>query len=407
MAGSSVYAATLPVIAALDLDASPGQVSALASAAVAPAFLLALPAGVAGDRYSKKHLMVGTDLAAAGVVTLVPLCWAAGALSMPLVYGVALVLGALTSLHQAAAIALVPEMVEVRLVTEANARVSGAYAVARSLGIYGGSFAAGVVGATRCLLLTSVTYLVSAWHAHRIPSDRIPTREQSPRLRVIAAIREGLAHVGRDPLQRALVLSVTTHAFATGIVSTYVAYYLLTSLHLGSTGLGLVMGTAGVGNLAGAVVTPYLVRRLGPGTVLIVAFIAYPVCVTPLLLARSGPAWLITLVTASTLQAVADTVFATTQRSLRQQLCPAHLQSRVQQTFVWLISGARLGAALTAGAIAAVVGVRATLLIGLVLLLSPVTLLWHSPVRQLTATPDPAAPPQQNRQRQRGGQHVH
>ncbi|MGV2917208.1 MFS transporter [Streptomyces alfalfae] len=407
MAGSSVYAATLPVIAALELDASPAQVSALVSAAVAPAFVLALPAGVAGDRYSKRHLMVGTALAAAGVVTLVPLCWTVGALTMPLLYGTALVLGALTALHQAAAIALVPEMVEAPLVTEANARVTGASAVARSLGIYGGSFAIGVVGATRCLFLTSVSYLVSAWYAHRIPSGGIPPRQEGPRPRMIAAIREGLTHVRRDPLQRPLLLSVTAHAFAAGMVSTYVAYYLLTSLHFGSTGLGLITGTVGLGNLAGALVTPYLVRRAGPGAVLIAAFIAYPVCVTPLLLAGSGPAWLITLITASTLQAVADTTFATTQRSLRQQLCPAHLQSRVQQTFVWLISGARLGAALAAGALASVVGVWATLLTGLVLLVSPLALLWHSPVRRLPATPSPAVPPQQNRHRQRGGQHVH
>ncbi|WP_328973459.1 hypothetical protein [Streptomyces sp. NBC_00239] len=53
LAGSSVSTVALPVIAAMELDATPGQVSTLASAVMAPAFLLALPAGVAGDRCSK------------------------------------------------------------------------------------------------------------------------------------------------------------------------------------------------------------------------------------------------------------------------------------------------------------------------------------------------------------------
>ncbi|MEU0213653.1 MFS transporter [Streptomyces sp. NPDC006265] len=398
LAGSSVSAVALPVIAAMELNATPSQVSMLASAVMAPGFLLALPAGVAGDRCSKKRLMVGTDLAAAAAIAVVPACWAAGTLSMPVLYCVALLLGALTVLHQAAAIAIVPELVEPDLVPEANARVMAAFAVAGSAGTYGGTAAVSLLGAARCLLLDSASYLISAWCASRISTahaDRHPAR---PRPGVITLIREGMAHVLRDPLQRPLVLTMAYHAFAEGIVVTYFAYYLLTELHYGNTGLGLVLGAVGAGSLAGALVAGRLVDRIGPGAVLLLGFAAYPICGTPILLARSGHGWLIALVTAAALQAVAVTAAASTQRSLRQQLCPRHLQSRVQQTSVWLVAGARLLATVAAGAVAAVVGVWAALLTGMVLLLGPVALLWVSPVRQLkvmpgtaTALPDPAS----------------
>ncbi|MEW2626027.1 MFS transporter [Streptomyces sp. NPDC048106] len=94
LAGSSVHGVALPVIAVLELDASPGQVSLLAAAATVPAFDLALPAGVAGGRYPKKKIMIGTNFAAAAVVSVVPVCWAAGVLSVPVLYAVALLLGA-------------------------------------------------------------------------------------------------------------------------------------------------------------------------------------------------------------------------------------------------------------------------------------------------------------------------
>ncbi|MEU1096911.1 MFS transporter, partial [Streptomyces sp. NPDC005877] len=296
LAGSSVSAVALPVIAAMELDATPGQVSALASAVMAPGFLLALPAGVVGDRSSKKRLMVSTDLAAAAVVAVVPACWAADALTMPVLCCVAFLLGSLTVLHQAAAIAIVPELVVPELVPDANARVMAAFAVAGSAGAYGGIAAVNLLGAVRCLLLDSASYLISAWCASRISSVHTAQHPARPRTGMITSIREGMAHVLRDPLQRPLVLTMAYHAFAEGIVTTYFAYYLLTELDYGDIGLGLVLGAVGVGSLVGALVAGRLVRRIGPGAVLFVGFAAYPICGAPLLVARPGHGWWIALV---------------------------------------------------------------------------------------------------------------
>ncbi|MFI9772821.1 MFS transporter [Streptomyces sp. NPDC052415] len=408
MAGSSVSAVALPVIAAMELDATPGQVSMLASAAMAPWFLLALPSGVAGDRCSKKRLMVATDLAAAAVVAVVPVCWAAGTLSMPVLYCVAVLLGSLTVLHQAAAIAIVPELVEPELVPDANARVMAAVAVAGSAGTSIGTAAVSLLGAARCLLLNSASYLISAWCASRISTVHADRHPAGPHPKMIMSIREGMAHVLRDPLQRPLVLTMVYHAFGEGIVTTYFAYYLLTELDFSNADLGLVLGAVGVGSLAGALAAGRLVHRLGPGGVLLVGFAAYPTCGIPLLLARSGHGWLIALVAASAVKAVAVTAAASTQRSLRQQLCPPHLQSRVQQSSVWLVAGARLLATAAAGAVAAAAGVWAALLTGTVLFLGPVALLWVSPVRHLKVMPGTiTAVPDQPRPPEKGGNRVH
>ncbi|MFE3374550.1 MFS transporter [Streptomyces anulatus] len=385
--GSSLYAVALPVIATVELDATPGQVSTLASAVLAPVFLLALPAGVIGDRHSKRHLMVITDLLAAAVVATIPLCWALGTLSMPLLYVVGLLLGALTVLHQAAALAIVPELVHPDLLHRANSHVLAGLAMANSAGTYGGSAAVGLLGATRCLLLDSASYLVSAWWAFQIPSASV-RRSNGPRPRLLGAIREGVTHVMRDRIQRPLVLTTTLHAYADGVVVTYFAYYLLTELGVSSTGLGLVMGAVGTGSLIGALAATRLERRAGPGIVLLAGFAAYPLCGLPLVLAPSGSAtWLIILATASALQATAATAASSTQRSLRQHTCPPAMQTRVQQTSVWLVAGARLLAALSAGAIAHAGGVRTALVTGIGLLIAPVVLLWLSPVRRLTAMP--------------------
>jgi MFS family permease len=392
LAGSSVHGVALPVIAVLELDASPGQVSLLAAAATVPAFVLALPAGVAGDRYPKKKIMIGTDLAAAAVVTVVPVCWAAGVLSVPVLYAVALLLGALTVLHQAASIAIVPEIVDRAHMHPANARIAGAFSLADTAGTYGGTLVVGLLGAVRALWLDSVSYLFSAWCAFQIRPDSARRTADRP-ARMGAAIREGVRYVMRDPIQRPLVLSLAGLAYADGLVTTYFAYTLLTRLDFGSTGLGLVMGVTAAGGVAGAVIATRVVDRFGPARVMLTGFLAYAVCGVPLLVARPEPVWLGVIAAAGALRTAAAVAAGTTQRSLRQQLCPPELQSRAQQTSVWLVTGLRPAAALTAGAIAAVFSVHAALIAGTALYLVPAGLLWASPVRRLTTMPTAAPTP--------------
>ncbi|MFD3555832.1 MFS transporter [Streptomyces goshikiensis] len=391
--GTSVHVVALPALAVLELKATPGQVATLAFLAQAPVFVLALPAGAVVDRHGTRALMVGTDLVAAAVVAAIPAAALAGALSVPVLYAVAVVLGATAVLHQAAAIAIVPQLVGPALLHRANARVGAAFGVADTAGTYLGTAVVTLAGAARAFWLDSASYLVSAWFASRIAvSGRPPAGSGRRRRRIAAEIGEGLAYTARTPLVRDLVGALAVTGFATGLTGTFFAYHLLTALHAGPTGLGFVMGISGAGAFAGALAAPRIAARYGPGPVLVAGFAAYPVLGVPLLLARPGTAWLTTLAVAGALQLAAATVAGTTQRSLRQQICPPELQSRAQQTSTWLVCGSRPFAALAGGALAAGFGVRAALLAGTLLLVVPVAMLWRSPVRRVTAMPVATAP---------------
>ncbi|WP_153812156.1 MFS transporter [Streptomyces sp. SUK 48] len=387
LAGSFVHAVALPVVAVVELHATPRQVSLLAAAATAAAVVLALPAGVVGDRCAKRPLMVATDLTAAAVVTTVPLCWATGSLSMPVLYVVALLLGVLTVFHQAASIAIVPDLVRPQGLPSAHSRIGAACAVADTAGTYGGTLVVALAGAARTLWLDALSYFVSACCALRITPGPAADPQGGRPAGVIGDIREGVGYVMRDAIQRPLVLALTAYAYADGIVTTYTAYTLLTRLHAGSTGLGVVMGVTGAGGLAGALLSCRITARFGPGRTIVAGFAAYAVCGVPLLVARPGAGWLSVIAVAGALKTAVGVAAGSTHRALRQQLCPPHLQSRAQQTAVWLASGVRPLAALTAGGIAAICGVRAALLAGTVLYLIPAALVQASRAGRLAAMP--------------------
>ncbi|MFE5535534.1 MFS transporter [Streptomyces sp. NPDC056492] len=395
LVGTSVHLVALPALAVLELEATAGQAALLASLAHLPTFLLALPAGAVVDRYGKRALMVGTDLAAAGAASVIPLAAAAGVLSMPVLYGVALVLGTLTVVHQAAAIAFVPQLVDPDRLHRANSRVGAAFGAADTAGTYTGTALIALIGAARALWLDVLSYLASAWCAARIPEAGAPleTALVAPGRgrRLAGEIGEGLAYTARTPLVRDLVLALTLTGMGVGVSGALFAYHLLTALEAGPTGLGLVMGLSGVGALAGALVAPRIVARFGPGRTLLAGFATCPVAGVPVLVAGPGPVWLAVLAAAGALQLAAAAVAGTTQRSVRQQICPPRLQSRAQQTSTWLVSGSKPFAALAAGAVATAFGVRAALAAGTLLLVLPVLVLWRSPVSRLTAMPLPSA----------------
>ncbi|WP_406511091.1 MFS transporter [Streptomyces sp. NBC_00161] len=159
----------------------------------------------------------------------------------------------------------------------------------------------------------------------------------------------------------------------------------------GTTGLGVIMGVSGAGCLAGALAAPRIVRRFGPGRVLVAGFAMYPLMSVPLLFAGPGPFWLLVLAVAGGLQLAAAACAGTTQRSVRQQICPPELQARAQQTSTWLVSGSRPFAAVAAGALAAATNVWTVLLVGAFVLAVPALVLWRSPVSRLTSMPVPAS----------------
>src|SRR5829696_9635355 len=71
--GSEITALALPLMAVLLLDASPGQMGALAAAGTAPFLLCSLLAGVWVDRRRRRPVLIAADIVQAGLLLSIPL----------------------------------------------------------------------------------------------------------------------------------------------------------------------------------------------------------------------------------------------------------------------------------------------------------------------------------------------
>ncbi|MFG2116621.1 MFS transporter [Streptomyces sp. NPDC048718] len=391
-AGSAVHAVALPALAVLHLHATPGQVAWLAAAAEFPALIVTLPAGAIVDRYGLRTVLICTDIAAAAVVAAIPTAACLDALTMPLLYAIALTLGVLTPLHVAAAMAAVPVLADPGRGHQANSAYASVLTVASSAGAALGTVLVAAAGPARALLADALSYLGAAWCATRIRTQPVAATERARQEPMLDGIRQSFTYVVRDPLLRPLVVALTAVGIGGGLITTLLSYHLLHTVAVGTTGLGVIMAAGSLGGLIGSSLAPRLAGRYGPGTVLAVAFTLYSLMQAAALFARPGPVWLVVLAASACMQCAAATSFGTTQRSMQHQTIPPHLQVRVQQVSLWVVNSSQPIAALAAGAIATLTGVRTVMATGVLVLLLASGMVWRSPLRRLKTLPEPRIP---------------
>lgn len=231
MFGTHVTVLALQVLAVVTLEASATELGVLNAARWLPYLLFGLLAGVLADRYRRRPVLVGTDLIRAALLGLIPLLAWWSLLSIPVLAGFALVFGAMSLLYDAAHQSYLPRLVPPALLTQANARMEQAGAVAQTTGPLLAGGLVRMVGAPIAILVDAASYLVSggllAWLRITEPAPSAEPRH------LRREIREGLSWVYGHPMLAPMAL--TTHAWFLGnsMVTTVYVPYALRELHLG------------------------------------------------------------------------------------------------------------------------------------------------------------------------------
>jgi predicted MFS family arabinose efflux permease len=246
----------------------------------------------------------------------------------------------------------------------ANARLDQTDAAAQTLGPALGGGLVGLLGAPLALLVDSVSYLVDA---ALIASVRVNEPRAAARTGNIGAeIREGLKWTYRHRTLGPLAVSTHIWFIANGAAMTVLSLLALRTLGFSAFTYGLLLTVFGIASLIGASLAPALGARLGPGRVIVIARVAYPIAW--LIVAIAPPTLLgeVFLFVALSLQGLAMGTENSPEQVLWQTLTPDDLLGRTNPT---RRSGNRTLAAigaLTAGLLVGLVGDRSAL-IGVIL----------------------------------------
>jgi MFS family permease len=387
--GSEVTLLAVPIVAIVVLDATPFEVAILGAVQFAAFTLFALPAGAIVDRLPRRRILVVGDLGRALVLLVIPAAAGLHVLSIGLLAVVAFAAAVLTVFFEIGDQSILPGLVERDRLTEANSRLSIATSAAQVLGPGIGGWLIGLLSAPVAIVVDALTFLGSAAFLVGI-RGRALERPREPTLRrpsIRDEVAEGLRFYRRTPLLLAGSAGIVTSTFGIWLAGSTVLVYLVRELGLTAETIGLAFSLGAIGLVVGAAGGAEFRRRVGIGPALVIGCGLAPVAWALLAFADTSTAFAV-LVLSGVLQGLASMVSTISYVSFRQAITPDALLGRVNATGRWLNWTLIPAGALIGGALATVIGFRATILIGTGISFLSVPILLLTPLGRLRELPE-------------------
>jgi MFS family permease len=250
------------------LSGSPWAASGIAVAHLLPFCILGPFAGALADRFSRKTLMVGADVARAFVA--LGLLFVTKPEHLPIAYTCAAALSALGAFFEGAKNGAMPNLARGADLLPANALLHATRFLQMVIGAAIGGFATDQFGYRAAFAINAVSFLVSAAFVAGIPGsaleenrERVPATGGSVRA-ILGDVRDAFEFVRSTPLVRAIVSIDIGWALGGGmttlIIDRFGGFVFNEQGTSGDRGVAILYSAAGLGLALGMVVS----RRIGP-----------------------------------------------------------------------------------------------------------------------------------------------
>jgi MFS family permease len=387
--GSLITRMALPFVAILVLGAGAFEVALVRSIDLLAALLFGLLVGAWVDRLRRRPVMVWADLGRAVLLVTIPIAAVGGWLTLAHVLLVSFLVAILSTFFDAADNAYLPSIVPRDELVRANGALaaSGSAAEFTAFGISG--FLVQLLSAPLAIFIDAISFIVSAVLLGSIRRPEPPPPPKADREPVLQEIREGLAIIARDPIIRAFTLASMAMATLWGVFGAIWILFAIDELGLGAAAIGIIAGFGGLSSLVGATIAERVTRRLGVGRAAIAAMLVASVgfALIPLAPAAMPVLAFGFLVGQQLIGDGAVTLYDVAETSVRQARVHDRALGRVAATVQVGSVGAQLAAALAAGLLAEVIGLRATAVLAPLGTLVAAGILVASPVRHLRELP--------------------
>ena len=335
------------------LTMSPLMVGLGQAAQTLPVFLVILPAGALADMVDRRRFLLITQgwmVAASATLGILTLTSCIGPWVL-LLFTFLLGLGAV--MNDPAWQAITPEVVSPSRHAPAVALNSVGFNVARAVGPALGGLVIAMAGSGVAFLLNAVSFFGVIFFLYRWKREHVEHVETG---RVVDAIRAGFRHVRTSSIVKSVL--IRTGAFSLA-ASSLLALLPILARPFGASGYGLLLGSFGLGALAGAAFLPRMRQRLSVDGLVGFAILLFAAMTfaagritsfagLAVVLFVSGTAWIGIL---ACLNVAAQT------------MCPAWLRARALSMYLLVLQGGMALGSTAWGALAARIGISSAMLV--------------------------------------------
>lgn len=372
--GTQVSAVAIPLLAVGTLGATALEIGLLNAAATIAFAVIGLPAGAWLDRWRRRRVLIVSDLARAALLATIPVAAWLGILTMAQLLAVSLAVGFARVFFDVGYQSYLPSVAGKQSLLGANSSMEFVRASGQIAGPGLGGLLVGLTGAANVILVQAGTFAASA-----LSLIAIRAREEVPAVQphegsLRGRIAQGLRFVAGNRILRASALASAAVNLSFAIASAVTIIFLARDLGLPPLGIGLVIAVGSVTVMIGAAVTPRLSSRIGSARLIWVSLaVTTPVS---LIGALAQPGWGVALMVVGIAAGeLGQIVYAITNVSVRQRLCPDRMLGRVNATMRFAIMGLFPLGAVIGGVLGELLGARWTIAIaGAVSFVAPVLL---------------------------------
>ena len=250
----------------LTLTGSAAYVALVQTAAGLPVVLFAIVAGTVGDLVDRRRFLLATQTFMLVAATALGALAIAGLVTPWVLLALVFAVGTGQALTSPTWQTLQPELVSPAERVQAISLGSVNQNLARAIGpAIGGALLAATSSGTVFLVNTAsfaaVLAVLMTWRSTR-------AADALPREHVGEAIRAGGRYIAASPVLRVILARAGLFIVFASAIWALLPLIAQSTLHLGAGGYGLLLGSVGIGAVAGAALLPRLRARLSPDALL-------------------------------------------------------------------------------------------------------------------------------------------
>ena len=347
-----------------------------------PVFLLTPFGGVMADRLSRHRIIITTQTLALAQALALALLTLTHHITVGLVILLALLLGIVNAFDLPTRQSFLSELVEREDLMNAIALNSSMVNSSRIVGPAIAGILVAWLGEGPCFLINAISYLFVIGGLLLLRLDRRPVTERHPPIH--RALKEGFDYVRKTPSVRALLLLISLVSVCGLSYIILMPIFADRVLQGGPRALGLMLGAAGIGSLAGALTLALRGKVQGLGRIVAISVGVFGLALIVFSLSRSLVLSTMLLVP----MGFAVMLQMSGSNTLLQTMVEDRLRGRMMSFFSMSFMGMAPFGSLLAGAAADRIGAPMTLTIGGAICVIGATIFyWRIPQLRHSVTP--------------------
>lgn len=322
-----------------------------------PIFTFSLFAGVVADRVDRRILLIVTQSLAGIFALILGILTSSGVVTVWMIMILSFCSAAVASFDNPTRQALVPDIVGKEYIANAVALQSAAFNGTGVLGPSLAGLALGFIGTAACFYINAVSFLAVIIALFMMSS--VPHRSQRKQS-MLQNLREGFRYVRGNRVVAALLLQICLVGLLGRPYTQLMPAMQRDVLHVGASGLGMLLAFSSIGALIGALAIASLSNFQHRGVLLVVSIGIFGAALIGFAVSRSFPLSLGILVFVGG----AATMSMSTTNMLIQMRVPAEFRGRIMSMYTMIAMGSMPLGSMILGTVASFISVPTTLLIG-------------------------------------------